>query len=160
MKFILMIFLMSGSWGAYAVEALPQACKIITVTGSTVTAPALAPSSLVMINNVSEMDLWITHPISEPTAGAGWSSRLQSKHWSALALKGKAFELGCIESKPGHEQQVPCAGVLVVCQWSSGITFDDQHKQTGPYWAGENMLLPDLLAHLTQRGFKMPEASK
>jgi len=159
MKFILMIFLMISSWEACAVEALPQACKIITVTGPTVTVPALAPSSLVMINNVSEMDLWVTHPISEPTAGAGWSSRLQAKHWSALALKGKAFELGCIESKPGHEQQVPCAGVLVVCQWG-GITSDDKSKQTGPYWAGENMLLPDLLAYLTQRGFKMPEASK
>ena len=70
-----------------------------------------------MIHNISEMDLWITHPISDPSAGAGWSSRLQSKRWSAFALGSQSFELSCIESKPGHEQQVPCAGALVVCQW-------------------------------------------
>lgn len=158
MKFILMSCLMIISWGSYALEAMPYACKAITVKGATLTLPK-ASSSLILVNNNSEMDLWITHPISDPSASAGWSSRLQSKHWSALALNDKAFELGCIESKPGHEQQVPCAGALLVCQWS-GIKEEDNSKKTGPYWAGENMPLSELLTYLTQHGFKIPEASK
>lgn len=156
MKFMLLSLLMFATWGAHAEVPFPYDCKPMTLSAGTVKLPEGAPA-LVMLHNISDVDLWITHPISDPSASAGWSSRLQTKRWSAFALGSQAFELSCIESKPGHEQQVPCAGVLAVCQWLKIATTD---KQPAPYWAGENMSLPELLGHLGQRGFKLPEPTK
>lgn len=157
MKFIVLSLLMMASWGAYADEPFPYGCKIISIPHGTVVLPEGSPS-LILIHNLSEMDLWVTHPISEPSgASAGWSTRLQSKHWSAFAQGNKAFELSCIESKPGHEQQVPCSGALAACQW---LGIEGTDKQPAPYWAGENMPLPELLSHLGQQGFKLPELTK
>jgi hypothetical protein len=120
--------------------------------GSTVSLSAKKPV-LVMIHNLSKSDLWITHPVSDPSAAAGWSSRLKSDNWSALALDKNDFELSCVESKPGHEQQVPCQSVLSVCRWSA---VQMSAKETGTFWAGENMVLSELLSHLGGRGFKIP----
>ncbi len=156
MKFIRLSVLMIASWGVHAEAPFPYDCKPMPLSAGTVKLPEGAPA-LVMIHNVSDVDLWITHPISDPSASAGWSSRLQTKRWSAFDLGSQAFELSCIESKPGHEQQVPCSGVLAVCQWLNIATTD---KQPAPYWAGENMPLPELLGHLGQRGFKLPEPAK
>lgn len=153
MNFIMMILLIMISWSTYANDALPHGCHSIAVTQATVTLPK-SPSSLILMNNVSEMDLWITHPISEPNASSGWSSRLQTNHWSALALGDEAFELSCIESKPGHEQQISCSGSLVICEWP-GLKGTDSQKM--PYWAAENMPLSELLSSLSQKGFKIPE---
>lgn len=158
MKSIVLSMLMMISWGVYAEEPFPFECKGMSIPHGTVTLPEGAPS-LILIHNLSEMDLWVTHPISEPSgASAGWSTRIQSKHWSAFAQGSKAFTLSCIESKPGHEQQVPCSGALAACQWSGMESTDKQSAP--PFWAGENMLLPELLSHLEQRGFKLPEPKK
>jgi hypothetical protein len=156
MRYTLLFPLLIRSWCVWAGVPLPYACKVMPITGITVMATETKPS-LMMIYNLSEGDLWITHPISDPSAGAGWSSRLQTKRWSSLALGSKPFELNCIESKPGHEQQVACAGVLTVCQWFNVPTTE---KQIPPFWAGENMSLPALLSHLAQRGYQLPEALK
>ena len=106
-----------------------------------------------MLHNLSGLDLWITHPVSEADTAAGWSSRLQSGHWSALALDTTAFELSCIESKPGHEQQVSCEHALAICEWP--ITSSPEHT-SGIFWAGENMSLTALTAYLSRRGFELP----
>ena len=157
MKVIVLCMVMMVSWGVYAEEPFPYECNIMSIPHGTVTLPEGAPS-LILIHNLSEMDLWVTHPISEPSgASAGWSTRLQSKHWSAFAQGSKVFELSCVESKPGHEQQVPCSGALAACQWLGVKTTD---KQPPPFWAGENLALPELLSHLEQRGFKLPKPTK
>lgn len=130
-------------------DELPASCKAVAVQGETVTVSAKKPL-LVMIHNLSNTDLWITHPVSDPGASAGWSSRLQSGNWSALMLDQEAFELSCIESKPGHEQQIPCTGAISVCQWAS-VTMPAQ--TTGTFWAGEDMTLSALTAYLAGRGF-------
>jgi hypothetical protein len=116
-----------------------------------------------MIHNLSHLDLWITHPLSEPNASAGWSTRLQAGHWSALALDKKAFDLSCIESRPGHEQQVPCAGLLSICQWPN-VKASNGGKGTGTgtgtFWAGEDLPLSALMAHVGSRGFKVPTSRR
>src|SRR5690606_917703 len=107
--------------------------------------------------NSSQTDLWITHPVSDPSAGAGWSSRLEAGNWSALALDKKKFELSCIESRPGHEQQIPCTGMIAVCEWPT-VRIPEQAK--GTFWAGENMTLAALTAYLGGRGFKLPASTQ
>ncbi len=107
---------------------------------------------LLFIHNESKTDLWLTHPVSEPNASAGWSSRLQVGNWSALAVDKNDFELSCIESKPGHEQQVPCKGLISVCRIHIAI----MPKGTqGTFWAGEDMSLTNLLPYLANRGFAL-----
>lgn len=139
-----------------AAETTPASCKPIAVQGESVMLSAKKPL-IVMIHNLSNTDLWITHPVSEPSASAGWSSRLQAGNWSALALDKPSFELSCIESKPGHEQQVPCAGVISVCRWS---TVTVPATAAGTFWAGEDMTLSALTEHLGSRGFELPASSQ
>ncbi|WP_133128128.1 hypothetical protein [Legionella nagasakiensis] len=154
MRYCLFIVFVVMSWVAQAEEILPAGCKAIKVNGDSVMLTAPNPV-LIMLHNISNMDLWVTHPVSEPNASAGWSSRLQAGNWSALALQNKSFELTCIESKPGHEQQVACADVLAVCQWPGG-SMPAQGEAT-TYWAGEDMSLSALTAYLGRRGFELPE---
>ncbi|KTD66313.1 hypothetical protein [Legionella spiritensis] len=151
---LLLLFLVSV--GVHAEEKTPPSCRSVAVQGESVTLSARKPQ-LVLIHNLSDADLWITHPVSEPGASAGWSSRLQSGKWSALALDQKSFELSCIESRPGHEQQIPCAGVIAVCQWSDvGMPA----KAAGTYWAGEDMTLSKLMTYLGGNGFKLPSSEE
>ena len=150
MKYVVSIMLVLAVVNTYAAEIFPEGCAPIVVHEELVKLSATKPA-LVMIHNLSNMDLWITHPVSEPNASAGWSSRLQAGNWSALALDKKSFELSCIESRPGHEQQVPCAGLIAACQWSN-VTMQKKQKGDGTFWAGEDMALSALKAHVGSRG--------
>ncbi len=149
MKYILAILLIFSTLGASAEEMFPVGCVPFVVDGEFVKLPE-ATSTIVMIHNLSNTELWITHPVANSNVSAGWSSRLQGGNWSALALSGKSFELSCIESKPGHEQQIPCSGVVGVCQWSNAKM---PPKMSGTFWAGENMTLSPLTAYIERRGF-------
>lgn len=139
-------------------NVLPDACKPISITGESALLKTKKPM-LVMIHNLTKSDLWLTHPIMEPSASAGWNSRLQANHWSAFLLdpssiKGNSFELQCIESKPGHEQQVTCAEAISICRLS--VTMPAQ-KTPSSFWAGEDLALNPLMAHLARRGFEPME---
>lgn len=134
---------------AFAVEQFPSDCRPIVVTEEPLILSTEKPM-LVMMHNLSNSDLWITHPVVEPSVNAGWSTRLEADHWSALVLREKKFELSCIESKPGHEQQVPCSDVLAICQWES---LQIPQHLVGTFWAGENKTLSTLSAYLGRRGF-------
>ena len=152
MKYILSIILMLGAVNTYAEEIFPAGCTPLVVHDELLKLVADKPA-LVMVHNLSKIDLWITHPVSDPSASAGWSSRLQAGNWSALALDKKSFELSCIESRPGHEQQAPCGGLLAVCQWSD---VSAPKAESGTFWAGEDLTLSALMAHVGSRGFILP----
>lgn len=142
-------------WSAFVVAAestLPAGCQAVTVQGEAVTVPA-KKNSLVFIHNLTAVDLWITHPVSDPGASAGWTSRLQGENWSALSLEKGPFVLNCTESRPGHEQQVPCEGAIAVCKWKK-IKFPENAK--GVFWAAENMSLSALTAAVGARGYILP----
>lgn len=153
MKLVLSFIFMIMVAAVYADDNnLPTSCKPLQLKEGSLILAAEKPV-LVMIHNTSSTDIWITHPVSEPSANAGWSSHLQAGNWSALALDKDGFELSCIESKPGHEQQIPCGSVISVCNWSTVVM---SAKEKGTFWAGENMPLPGLLTHLGGRGFELP----
>ncbi|MGQ3890741.1 hypothetical protein [Legionella sp. CNM-4043-24] len=137
---------------AQADDNFPASCQPIAVQSDSLILKTTKPL-VVLIHNISSSDLWITHPVSDPGASAGWSSRLQAGNWSALSVDKASFELSCIESKPGHEQQVPCVGMIGVCEWP-GVKIPAQ--LTGTFWAGEDMALPALTAHIGGRGFVIP----
>lgn len=145
--------LLIGSY-LFAESTLPVGCQPVTVQGEAVTLKA-KKSKLVFIHNLTKTDLWITHPVTDPSASAGWSSRLQADNWSALTVDKPSFILTCIESKPGHEQQVPCEGTIAVCQWRGAkIPGNEQ----GTFWAAEDKSLSALTAAIGARGFVLPVA--
>jgi hypothetical protein len=154
MNYFLVVILMLVALHTQAEEIFPSGCQPLMLHDDQVMLSTDKPI-LVMIHNLSTLDLWMTHPVSEPTAG--WSSRLQAGHWSALALDKKTFELSCIESRPGHEQQVPCQGLLAACQWTH-IKLPKQ--EAGTFWAGEDMSLSALTAHVGSRGFVISSSTQ
>ncbi|MBI2785550.1 MAG: hypothetical protein HYX60_04265 [Legionella longbeachae] len=143
------------SFYAVAESTLPKGCQPVTVQGEAVTLKAKA-KSLVYIHNLTSVDLWITHPVTNPGASAGWTTRLQGEKWSALALKKGPFILNCIESRPGHEQQVPCEGTIAVCTWKGKGVKIPANKQNSTFWVAEDMSLAALNAAVGARGFVIP----
>lgn len=154
MKCLLSILLISIAGTLFA-KGLPSSCKTVQMEGESLILSTEKPV-LVMIHNVSTSDLWLSHPSADSGASAEWSSRLEAGNWSALALDKKNFELNCIESKPGHEQQVPCSTVISLCKWSKAER--KKVKEKGSFWAGENRSLSALISHLEGRGFKIPRS--
>ncbi|CAM2845902.1 hypothetical protein [Legionella worsleiensis] len=154
MRILFSCCLMLTSAFLYAESTLPNGCQPVAVQGESVLLKAKS-SKLVFIHNLTNADLWITHPVTNPGASAGWTTRLQADNWSALALDKSPFQLNCIESRPGHEQQIPCEGAIAVCQWK-GVTLPA--GSNGTYWAGEDLSLQALTAALGGRGFKLPLA--
>ncbi len=152
MKSIAFVVLSFFIFGVYAEEIFPPHCTPLVVETERVKLP-VAKSTVAMIHNLSSGDIWVTHSAAE--AGASWSSHLQAGNWSALILPGEPFELSCIESIPGHEQQVSCAGVLAVCQWSAATL---PKKPSDTPWVAEDMLLPPLIAYIGRQGFVLAPA--
>ena len=152
MKYLLSIMLIFTAFNVHADDIFPAGCKAIVVKDESVNLTAPKPV-VVMVHNLAKHELWLTHPVAEPSASAGWTSRLQGGNWSALALHDKSFELSCIESRPGHEQQISCAGVLAVCEL--GVETKPAND-TATYWAGEDMPLSALIAYIARRGFTLP----
>lgn len=157
MKYLLSLLLLAVFSGVHAEDKPPATCQPLEVKGESLMLSAKKPM-LVLIHNLSSSDLWITHPVSDPGASAGWSSRLQTGKWSALAVDKASFELSCIESKPGHEQQVPCTGAIAVCRWDE-VTLPAS-QQNGTFWAAEDMTLSALTTQLGGNGFGLPSSSQ
>lgn len=153
--YVLYVFLFFTST-VHAEEIFPPSCKPLAIQGETVLLPAGKPR-LIMLHNLSESDLWITHPMTDQNNNTGFSSRLESNHWSALAIGKKTLSLSCIESKPGHEQQVACQHTLALCEWP--ITTPKKNKQT-VFFTGENMALSSLIAYITRLGFELPQKTE
>lgn len=153
MKNSLLILFLILSGTVQAEEVYPSGCVPFVVSGDLVDLPA-AKSTVTLVHNLSKTDIWITHPVSDPSASAGWSSHLQAGNWSALTIDDKKFELSCIESRPGHEQQVACSTVLAVCQWSASHLPENA---SGSFWVAEDMSLSPMIAYIKRRGFVLPE---
>jgi hypothetical protein len=152
MRIFYFFVIVSLSFFSHAESTLPKGCEAIPVQKASVALKA-KHGQLVFIHNISEYDLWITHPVASQGASAGWTSRLQKDNWSALVIDKPSFVLSCIESKPGHEQQIPCAGAIALCQWKKvKIT----KKEPGSFWVSEDLSLKGLRAAIGSRGYVVP----
>lgn len=149
MKALIFLMLSAMSSLTFAEAILPEGCQAIAVQGEQVTLKT-KKNTLVYIHNLGQTDLWMTHPMAQASASAGWSSRLQTDHWSALLVNKTSFTLNCIESIPGHEQQIPCEGTVAVCQWNKLKV--PSHVQ-GTFWVAEDQTLAGLSASVSGRGF-------
>lgn len=133
----------------HAEEIFPVGCTPLRIQDAAIHLSSSKPT-VIMFHNLSNKELWLTSTTQNADAQAGWNSRLETNRWSSLALNKKDFVLHCIESMPGHEQQVPCTNIVAVCQWKEASLPSDQ---AGTFWAGENMLLSSLIAYIERHGF-------
>lgn len=140
----------------HSTEMFPAACKAFAIKGDNINIPS-GSLRVFMVHNLSAFDVWITHPASDENFDPGWSSRLQGNQWSALALDTQSLVLNCVESRPGHEQQVSCEQALAACEWP--ITSRPEHAH-GVFWAGENMTLSALKAYIGRHGFELPSQAQ
>lgn len=152
MKYYLLAILFFFTTATCAEEKFPEGCQSLRVQQETLNITTKEPI-LVLIHNRSTASLWLTHPVTNASASAGWTSQLDAGKWSALAVEKETFEMTCIESRPGHEQQMPCSGMIMACQFS-GMTLPEPLK--GTFWAAENMRLSALTEELGNRGFVLP----
>lgn len=135
-----------------AQEMYPKGCSPWVIQTPEVALSSQQPT-VMMLHNISDTDLWITQVMQDnPGVHGGFTSLLQAGKWSALTFSQptEAFTIRCIESKPGHEQPVPCADVLAVCQW---LKTKLPESAAGTFWAGENMDFNPLKAYVERRGF-------
>lgn len=105
---------------------------------------------LYIIHNISKNTVWLDHVAAHPAASAGWGSKLEAGHWSALALDKKQFGLIC-ERLPqnGGIKKLVCGDVITVCSVKNAQFPKDS---TGSFWVSENKAdLPTLLHQITLR---------
>lgn len=152
MRFWLLLGISLFSLRGFGAATVPEGCQALAVQGEMAVLSA-KHTKLVFIHNVSDSDLWLTHPQKDVGASAGWTSRVQADHWSALALDQVSFELSCIESRPGHEQAAPCEGLISVCQWR-GAKMPKMGQ--GTFWVAEDLSLQELTAAVGGRGYILP----
>lgn len=139
--------------------AANPSCKAVAIKAQVEVASAKKPS-LIMIHSLSSADLWLTHSVSDTKLSSGWSSRLQPRHWSVFALNKALFEVSCIESKPGHEQQIPCKEAILLCQYFPEEMPKSLVENEENYWAVENITGSALNEYLSRNGFKLPDLTE
>jgi hypothetical protein len=151
MKCLFLLVLWTLSWSVAAQEVYPLGCTALPVHDVSPNISNTQPM-LLMLHNLSDIDLWVIRPGNGEGMQAGLSSLIQAGNWSALSINvnKNSLTLKCIESKPGHEQEVSCADALAICQWSKA-TFPE--RSSGVFWAGENMHLAPLQAFLARQGY-------
>ena len=89
--------------------------------------------------------------------------KLAPAHWAALELSSaelndKTLQFHCVESRPGHEQEVSCQGMLKACRWQNFKDSKERRSGEGIFWAGVNLnSLPSLKQQLQVSGIKLDE---
>lgn len=138
----------------WAESTLPVGCQAVEVQGESVKL-TFEKSRLAFVHNLTNTDLWITHSGASSDMDSSWAGRLQAGNWSALIVDKPPFVLNCIESRPGHEQQVPCEGVIALCLWL-GVEISDKQGGQGTLWTEEDKSLDALTAAVGARGLVLP----
>lgn len=93
-----------------------------------------------LVHNISNIDLWLTHPSSGKGVEAGWTSLIKSQRWSVIALNRSPFVLDCQHSLTG--KMLDCHQIIASCRLGS-------HKiKAGGYWLAENIDFSQLKSKL------------
>ena len=104
---------------------------------------------LYLLNNTSDSDYWITHPVKDPGASAGWTSDINPGNWSAFTVNIPGFELTCMKTGQSSMETLPCEKVLKVCRISKPSFKPDM---SGNYWVSEDKPLGTVLDEIKGRG--------
>ena len=104
---------------------------------------------LYLLNNKSDSDYWITHPVKNPGASAGWTSDINPGNWSAFTVNIPGFELACMKTGQSSMDTLSCEKVLRVCRIQDPVFKPDM---SGNYWVSEDKPLQAVLDEIKGRG--------
>jgi hypothetical protein len=105
--------------------------------------------NLYLLNNTSDSDFWITHPVKDPGASAGWTSNLNPDNWSAFTVNVPDFELTCTKTGQGSLDSIPCKKVIKLCRVINPVFKPDM---SGNYWVSEDKPLEAVIDEIRSRG--------
>ena len=105
--------------------------------------------SLYLLNNKSDSDYWITHPVKDPGASAGWTTDINPGNWSAFTVNIQDFEITCTKTGQSSMETLPCEKVLRVCRITNPVFKPDM---SGNYWVSEDKPLQAVLDEIKGRG--------
>lgn len=105
--------------------------------------------SLYLIINTSESDFWLSRPVKDPGASAGWTSNINPGNWSAFTVNMPDFELTCTKTGRGSLDNLPCKKVLKLCRITNPVFKPDM---SGNYWVSEDKPLEAVTDEIRSRG--------
>jgi hypothetical protein len=105
-----------------------------------------------ILTNISNTPLLLSHPQTDPGAGAGWASDLKPGYWSAIAMNLEKFTLSCQPNVAGAAP-LDCAKVLNVCDMPEA-SFP--RLNLGAYWVVENQPMSTSMAEIKKVGILLP----
>lgn len=105
--------------------------------------------SLYLLNNKSDSDYWVTHPVKDPGASAGWTSDINPGNWSAFTVNVPSFELTCMKTGQSSMDTLSCEKVLRICRIQDPVFKPDM---SGNYWVSEDKPLQAVLDEIKGRG--------
>lgn len=110
---------------------------------------------LYVFENTGLSPIWLNHTDKNKGGmGAGWASQLFPRHWSALLVTQRNFDLMCqMQTKTRGMVTVPCKKVLHACQFSQ---FTSKNLVAGGYWVTESVPYRMLESRIRARGFTLP----
>lgn len=144
-------FYSSHAWSSD--NALPPGCVESGFKedgGEVVLNPGTADKQgLFLLHNVSGETFQVTHPVSNGTASAGWTSEIGPGRWSAFAASSEDFKLSCMQFADGSMKNLPCEKVLKVCELPNPKMPPDL---SGSFWVSEDKNAEGVLAEIKSRG--------
>ncbi len=112
---------------------------------------------LYLLFNQSDFTVSMDHiPAKNPGMSAGWGSKIDAKHWSAIMVPTAKthFKLTCniVNKKGTHTaySTANCSRVIKICKYERYNA--PQSMMQGGYWLAENHTLKALLAKIKSRG--------
>ena len=117
--------------------------------GVTLNTDSKSSQGLYLLNNKSDSDYWVTHPVKDPSASAGWTSDINPGNWSAFTSNMPEFELTCMKTGQSSMETLSCEKVLRVCRIQDPVFKPDM---TGNYWVSEDKPLQAVLDEIKGRG--------
>jgi len=151
--FLLAFLVVPGFMWAASSRVKPPACDYKNIVGKKgfYFLQTNMPNQLFLFYNRDKQAVWLDHPVSHPSASAGWASKLQPGKWSALLVSDPRFQVSCnYMNKKGQYRRMTCDKAIIVCHMRQ-IKMKNQDKNNGNFWAGENRSLTELITYLKQR---------
>lgn len=108
-------------------------------------------SEVYLLQNKQKFPIILNHEKRQPNASAGWGSKLDVGHWSAMMVSQNDFSLVCANAKDQEHgwKTLACDQVLTACRITEFTDHGDNRGAT--FWLAENGTYPQIMAELQKR---------
>ena len=104
-----------------------------------------------LIHNKYNLPILVDHPVINPSASAGWASKINPDHWSAFMTTRRHFKMNCTVVYPSYKfKKINCANVVKI--WQIRKFKAPRKFLDGSFWLAENKNHRSLLQRIKQIG--------